>query len=137
MSPDTKKKRHLRLLGTQESQSPASSAITVRLGIEPLNGIISGEDSPIGPVAVRRLLFLGVDAVQRGCLATATGKGSEVNVGRSRVGQLGDTDLAEQVDAIGRDGDTDELEVFRAERGELGVAEVFLGRISESSAGSM
>lgn len=107
------------------------------LSVEPLNRIIVSEDSLKGLVTARCLLLIRADAVKLGRLAATRSKGSEVNVGGSRVRQVGDMELAKQVDAIGGDCDTDQLEVFGAECGELGVAEVFLRRISDWSANTI
>lgn len=66
-----------------------------------------------------------MEAVQLGGFA-ASDEGAEVDVGRARVGHGWDAQLAEEVDAVGGDGDTDGGEVLGAKCGELLVIKVLL-----------
>ena len=67
-----------------------------------------------------------MDAVQLGRFITAGDEGPEVNVRGSRVWQGWDADLAEEVKAVGRGGDTDGLEICGAEASEFMVVQMFL-----------
>lgn len=64
--------------------------------------------------------------MELGGLVAAADEGAEVKVGGAGVGQGGDAELAEEVDAVGRRSDADGLEVVGAESGEVMIGKVFL-----------
>lgn len=75
--------------------------------IKPLELIILRKDGAVSLAAVLLLLLLGVDAVQLGGLVAAGDEDAEVDVRGARLGHGVETDLAEEVDAVGGFGDAD------------------------------
>lgn len=67
-----------------------------------------------------------MDAVKLRRLLGAGDEGAEVDEGGAGLGHGGDSNLAKEVDAVGRGGDADGDEVAGAEAGELMVAQVVL-----------
>lgn len=74
--------------------------------------------------------------MELGGLLAGADEGAEVDVRRAGVGHGGDAQLAEEVDAVRRDGGAHGDEVVGAEAGELVVVEVVLRLVSITERGS-
>lgn len=101
-----------------------TSRSSQHLSVEPLEGVVFGEDGPVGRTTSRIGLLLGVNAVQLGRLALAGVEDPDVNVRRARFVQGRDLHLSEQVNAVGSGSNSDLLEVCVGETGEVVVAQV-------------
>lgn len=98
----------------------------MHLGIEPLERVVLSEDGPIHKPATGLLLLLGVDAVQLHRVVRPRTKEAEVDISRPGLWHRWDAQLAEEVDSIGGDGDSNLHKVGVGEGGELVVAQVSL-----------
>ena len=95
--------------------------------VEPLQGIILGEDGAVLLAPIHRVLgLLRVEAVELGLLVLARVEAAEEDVARAVLWQRGDPEAAEEVVAIRRHADADLLEVLEREPGEVVVAQVGL-----------
>ncbi len=95
-----------------------------RLGIEPPNGILLGEEGleRLGPAILP--LLLRVDAVQLSALVGPVRERAKVDIRRPGLGQRQDAQLAEEMDPVRRRGDSHQHKVALGEAGELVVREV-------------
>ena len=95
-------------------------------GVEPLQGVLFREDSPVSFPTVLLFLLLCMDTVELGGIIISGRERTEVYVLWARVCQGGDLDLSEEVDSVRRHGDADRGEVFGGESREILVTKMLL-----------
>lgn len=115
------------------AETPISLLVDSLLCIKPLELILASKNGPVNPVAILFDNLLGVYAVQAVlaliCAAAVCTilRRSEDTYMYVTIIYSWESDLAEEMQSVGRDRNADRLEVMGGERGQFGVRDPFDG----------